>query len=43
MALDSMWITTACILATFKIDRAASDEGKAVPLPEELFTSGLIT
>lgn len=43
MALDSMWITTACILAMFNIDRAVGDDGKVIPLPEELFNSGLVT
>lgn len=43
MALDSMWISTACIIAMFDINKAVGDDGKVIPLPDELFNSGLVT
>lgn len=42
MALESMWITMACILAMFNIERTKGDDGRLLPMPEELFASGIM-
>lgn len=42
MAMDSMWITTACILAMFEIGRAVAHDGKDI-VPAGEFRSGLVT
>ncbi|ETW82537.1 cytochrome P450 monooxygenase 14 [Heterobasidion irregulare TC 32-1] len=41
MAMDSMWITTACILAAFKIGRAVGPDGKEI-IPSGEFQPGLV-
>jgi len=43
MAMDSMFITTACLLATFQLRKAVGPDGKQIPLPKELFASGMVT
>ena len=41
MAMDSMWITAACILAAFKIGRAVGPDGKEI-IPSGEFQPGLV-
>lgn len=41
MALSSIWITVACMLATFDIEKAVDDEGNVIE-PTYEYVSGLI-
>ncbi|EIM84080.1 cytochrome P450 [Stereum hirsutum FP-91666 SS1] len=43
LALDSLWTTTACIIALFDIERKVDDDGKLAPLPEKMFTLGIVS
>ncbi|EIM84081.1 CyP450 monooxygenase [Stereum hirsutum FP-91666 SS1] len=43
VAHESLWITFAYILATFEIERKVGDDGKLVPMPEEMFVMGLVS
>ncbi|KAJ7111231.1 cytochrome P450 [Mycena epipterygia] len=42
MALSSIWITLACMLATFNIEKAVDDEGHVIE-PSYEYVSGLIS
>ncbi|EIM84076.1 cytochrome P450 [Stereum hirsutum FP-91666 SS1] len=43
LSLESLWITTACVLAMFNIKRKVDDDGVLLPMPEELFTLGIVS